>query len=366
MRRAAALAFAALPALAGCSVPRPVVDFKQEVWTAQASGVKDHLTAVQFVDASTGYVLGEKGLVLKTTDGGATWTPIYPIAVAGKQLRGLSFLDASQGFAISDQALYETADGGATWTEARDFKKAHGETLRAVRFLTPHAGFVVGKQGVYQTLDGKAWTKVDVAQASAVEPAGTTVYVAGNLVYSTDLTGLYVGVPASGAVCRGTADCGASMHFPTPTEGWLLAGSGTTFGSLDSWVFKRTRDAGATWTDGDPAGQLRKLLVTMGTFPPKVRFTSADHGWVIQNGDFVATADGGATWQRQVQFKDPDRFQDWSVETQNSGFRDISTPDATHAWLVGTDGRIFKWENRYYPAWVDDNGLQIGPWRCCP
>lgn len=352
--------------LAGCAVPRPVIDYEQEVWTPQKSDVKDHLTAVQFLDASNGYVLGENGLVLKTADGGATWVPIYPIAVAGKQLRGLSFLDPLQGYAISDKALYKTADGGMTWEEVHDFAAEHGDQLRTVRFLTPSAGFVVGAKGVYQTIDGTSWVRADVAKGSAVEPAGTRGFVAGNYVYSTDLTGTYIGVPASGAICAGASDCGASMHFLTLTDGWLLAGSGALFGSLESWVFKRTRDGGATWTDADPSGQLRKMMTTMGPNPPRVRFTSPNHGWVIQNGDFVATADGGKTWRRQVQFKDPDKFQEWKVEEAIHGIRDLSSPDATHAWMVGSDGRIYKWENRYYPPFVDDNGLMIGSWRCCP
>lgn len=363
MLRSVAPALALAATLAGCSFPRPIDDFKQEVWTAQKSDVKEHLNAVQFLDASNGYAVGANGLVLKTSDGGGTWTPIYPIAVAGKELRGLSFLDVQQGYAISEQALYRTEDGGTTWKEVRDFKAKHADKLRAVRFLTPSAGFVVGAKGIYQTLDGSDWVKADVTQGSAVEPAGTTVFVAGNYVYSTDLTGVYLGVPASGAICAGNQDCGAAMHFRTLTEGWLLAGSGSLYGTLQTWVLKRTRDGGQTWTDADPSGALRKMLQTMGPFPPRVRFATADHGWVIQNGDFVATADGGQSWQRQAQFRDPDRFSDWSVETPNFGFRDLAAPDATHAWLVGTEGRIYKFENRYYPPLVDENGLQLGAWR---
>lgn len=348
--------------LAGCQTPRPVMDFKQEVWTAQDAGVKDHLTAVQFLDANMGYALGDNGLVLKTSDGGATWAQLYPVAVAGKKLRGLSFQNALQGYAISEQALYQTEDGGATWKEVRDFKAQHQDALRAVHFLTPVAGFVVGAKGVYQTLDGSTWTKVDIPQASAVAGAGATAYVVGNHVYRTALTGVFEGVPASGAICAPGEDCGASVHFPTPQVGWLLAGSGDHFGSVQTWVIKRTRDGGVTWTDGDPGGQLRKLVTTIGIFSPRVAFATADHGWAVVNGDFVATQDGGASWQRQVQFKGG-RFNESSVETENEGFRDVSVVDASHAWLVGTEGRIYKYEHRFFPPYLDEGGLQLGPLR---
>ena len=357
-----ALALGALT-LGGCSVPRPVDDFKQEVWKAQQADTKDALNAVQFLDANNGYVLGENGLVLKTTDGGEHWTSIYPVAVAGKRLIGLSFLNALQGYAISDSVLYQTEDGGNTWKEVRDFKAKHSDGLRGLHFLTPSAGFVVGTQGVYQTLDGTSWVKIDVDKASAVAQAGASAYVVGNYVYRTDLTGVFEGIPASGAICAPKEDCGAAMHFPTPREGWLLAGSGDHFGSVQTWTFKRTRDGGQTWTDGDPQGQLRKLVQTIGIFTPRVKFENANHGWVIVNGDFFATHDGGQNWFRQVQFKDPDRFNEHSIDTENYGYRDISVVEGGEAWLVGTEGRLYKYQKKLYPPHTDEGGLQLGPWR---
>ena len=41
-------------------------------WTTQ------HLTDIHFCDADTGYVVGFSGTILKTTNGGSSWTSLYP------------------------------------------------------------------------------------------------------------------------------------------------------------------------------------------------------------------------------------------------------------------------------------------------
>ncbi len=44
-----------------------------ETWTFQASRTGNHLFGVSFVDANTGTAVGDLGIVLRTMDGGETW-----------------------------------------------------------------------------------------------------------------------------------------------------------------------------------------------------------------------------------------------------------------------------------------------------
>ncbi len=359
------LAAAALATLGGC-LPVVAIDHRQEVWTPVNIGVQDELTAVQFLDANTGYVIGANGTVLKTADGGASWTRLVPTAVAGKKLLGLSFLDAAQGFAISETSLYKTADGGATWAEVYDFKAKHQDQPRAVKFVTTGAGFVTGARAIYQTLDGATWTKAEVKYGSAVEAAGTTVFIAGYEVFTSNLTNVYVGVPAAGKPCSGMGDCGAAIHFPTQQEGWIFGATGMKGDGLTGVSFKRTRDGGQTWSTGDPNSQLGAMMAYAGTgmglYPPRVRFTSADHGWLLVDGDMMATHDAGTTWKRQVQFRTPDKFDKEALTKKSNDLFDVSAPDATHAWLVGAGGRVFKWENKYYPPYLDGDAPLSALW----
>ncbi|MBL0321428.1 MAG: hypothetical protein IPP80_03450 [Ignavibacteria bacterium] len=60
-------------------------------WNAQTSGTPDHLWAVHFVDATTGWAVGGWGGVpiLKTTNGGVTW--INQESGTASWLRGIAF-----------------------------------------------------------------------------------------------------------------------------------------------------------------------------------------------------------------------------------------------------------------------------------
>lgn len=73
---------------------------------------------IQFVTDRVGYVTTEgptpEGVVLKTTDGGASWRPMT--VDAGVALEGLRFVSPDRGWAGSFPTLYSTSDGGLTWT----------------------------------------------------------------------------------------------------------------------------------------------------------------------------------------------------------------------------------------------------------
>jgi len=45
-----------------------------QTWSPQTSGIQDTLRGVSFVDNSHGWVAVRTGKVLRTADGGATWT----------------------------------------------------------------------------------------------------------------------------------------------------------------------------------------------------------------------------------------------------------------------------------------------------
>src|SRR6267142_2457508 len=62
-------------------------------WTIQASGTTQTLWAVSFTDLNNGTAVGEGGTIVGTTDGGAHWAS-QPSGTA-LQLRGVSFIDAN-------------------------------------------------------------------------------------------------------------------------------------------------------------------------------------------------------------------------------------------------------------------------------
>ena len=63
--------------------------------------VSADLQDVQFVDAQNGWLAGDRGLVMRTTDGGANWVLIEN-DVSDFALRGVSFVAPEQGWFVGD------------------------------------------------------------------------------------------------------------------------------------------------------------------------------------------------------------------------------------------------------------------------
>jgi photosystem II stability/assembly factor-like uncharacterized protein len=49
-------------------------------WVTQNSGITKNLSSVYFKDANTGYVVGDSGTILKTTDGGLNWSSLTVVS----------------------------------------------------------------------------------------------------------------------------------------------------------------------------------------------------------------------------------------------------------------------------------------------
>ena len=100
----------------------------------------NNLRGASFVDANTGTVVGEYGTIVRTTDGGNSWT----IQASGttQTLWAVSFTDANNGTAVGEGGtIVRTTDGGTHWTS-----QASGTTLqlRGVSFTDANNGAAVG------------------------------------------------------------------------------------------------------------------------------------------------------------------------------------------------------------------------------
>src|SRR6202158_5186489 len=72
------------------------------------------LQAVAAIDKQTAVAVGFEGTILRTGDGGETWT-LQPSGTRN-WLRGIAFADANIGVAVGDVGtILRTIDGGATW-----------------------------------------------------------------------------------------------------------------------------------------------------------------------------------------------------------------------------------------------------------
>jgi photosystem II stability/assembly factor-like uncharacterized protein len=291
-------------------------------WSAQITGTTQPLTDIQFADASRGWAAGYGGVLLTTANGGATWT----LRASGttQNLRSLHFPNDTVGYAAGDNStVLKTTNGGATWVPLPT--GSAGYDFYAVVFATAQKGWVAGSSGlVLATTDGGAnWVP-------QIGPSGSSRFRALALADSLKVWTVYD--PA----LRYTVDGGASWtgvtstnlwtgsdlqaaQFISPQKGWAVGAK----------VYK-TADGGSNWTRHD---------ISMGsTYKANgVFFMNDSIGWIVtESGGVFKTSDGGSTWAGL--FKG-------GLSPQTSHLNRVLFTDSSTGWIVGGSGMILKTTN---------------------
>src|SRR5216110_2059078 len=72
-------------------------------WLPVSSGTTNNLNGSYLLGSGTGFIVGEAGTVLKTTDLGATWAPL--VSGTTTTLHGVYLFDPAEGVAVGEQGL---------------------------------------------------------------------------------------------------------------------------------------------------------------------------------------------------------------------------------------------------------------------
>ena len=127
-------------------------------WVQQASPAAAMLTGVRMLDATNGWAVGHDAVILKTADGGVTWTKAFEDPELEAPLFDIWFENAQHGIAVGAYGLIEeTQDGGATWQDRRISEdEPHLYTIAPL----PDGGLIaVGEMGgIFKSADkGATW-----------------------------------------------------------------------------------------------------------------------------------------------------------------------------------------------------------------
>jgi photosystem II stability/assembly factor-like uncharacterized protein len=140
-------------------------------WAQVQTPTRAPLTAVDFVDAKQGWVVGHDAVILHTTDGGQTWALQNFEPELEMPLLDVLFLDAQRGFAVGAYGLfYQTVDGGASWEEVDSPIREDEWHFNAITQLADGALFIAGESGTLaiSTDEGLTWTKVESPYESSL------------------------------------------------------------------------------------------------------------------------------------------------------------------------------------------------------
>ena len=342
-------------------------------WQEADSPLNHPLSAVTFLDASSGWAVGKHGTILHTSDGGVTWTAQRSGVTA--PLWAVVFADAHRGWAAGGEGLLlTTADGGLSWRRIRGAGEFFWGECGALAL--DGAGTLWAAMGtqsmsgefdrLWRSVDGgHHWRRVDLGwdyNVWSVTAAGSRIVAVGptdtsrsgatsRVVVSDDggqtwqrrvlgegveLRGVAVGGALAlcavgggtftsddgGSTWTGTglpAHGGGSLDFVSPTQGWATGGGGID-AVIDSLV---GGSADGTVLHTDDGVRWREQLTDPGRSLLSVDFADAQHGWAVgEDGAIWSTTNGGATWAEQ-----------------DSGVRaallQVQALDASYAWALG-------------------------------
>ncbi len=293
-----------------------------------------NLASVYFTGPNTGYVVGSNGgvgLLLKTTDGGDTWSN-HSIA-ANYSFTSVYFTHPDTGYvagAIDSCIVLKTTDAGVTWNPLPVPKNTF--SFYNIHFTDAMTGFVSGIHGtIYKTTDaGATWTGVFGSSWGLGSVHGMS--------FVNDSTGYVFGDHAYGGIKK-TSNTGGnwtvqnhpttaalrSSHFINSSTGWVVGDTGTIL---------KTTDGGTNWIQ-QTSNTTERLK--------DVFFIDALNGVVVgENGMILKTTDGGTHWYFQT-------------SNTNETLNAVHFFDTNTGYATGTKRTLRKTTNGgNFPTYVND------------
>jgi photosystem II stability/assembly factor-like uncharacterized protein len=166
-------------------------------WRQVPSPVSQMLNRVRFIDDKTGWIAGYDSTLLKTEDGGASWS-LKNFNPAGRPLFDVLALDASRLIAVGGYGtLLQSGDGGNTWAAASSPITDLGLHFNTVLRLGDGSLFIAGEKGLMarSSDEGANWQMLQSPYVGSFFGAlplgdkGVLVYgMRGNVFISRDVT----------------------------------------------------------------------------------------------------------------------------------------------------------------------------------
>lgn len=340
-------------------------NFSKQCWEVQHSKIGISFRAIHAVDQSVCWVSGSEGQVLRTIDGGLTWTFVGPAGCEQMDFRDIHAWDEETAIIMSagdPDRLYKTCDGGKNWVVVFEH--------------TNSAAF----------LDGFAWDRTGETGWLMGDPVDKCLLIAQSKdrgqswIPNTAIRNLEIPDGIAGFAASGTNLCTVDSERIV-----IGLGGGVDQRERRSPTFCVSHDAGKSWhlvnspmRSGGTAGVFSvtcvdentgRLVAVGGDFEKPDETT----------GNIAVSNDFGLTWQRisddvpagfrsavahyeTASSRDDDmervvlvtvgpngtdisydQGSSWRVVSAN-GFHALSfVPSTSVGWACGSDGRIARW-----------------------
>ena len=261
-------------------------------WNYILDNITPWARSVTFTSQQNGFIVGDHGKILKTTDGGYHWTTIS----VQPDLKAIDFYSVffwqNVGYisggseTLSKKVILKSNDGGNTWNIVLH---ENGKPLKKLFFTNENIGYVVGSGGdIYKTMDkGNTWTKLNVPLQVA----------------DRDFNSLY---------------------FLNENTGFIVGGK-TSNDSIQTIL--KTQNGGQTW------------IIVKDELSPMlndIQFISINFAYAVGNNGVVLNSnDGGATWNIVA-------LPNNSI---NYKFNALYFFNMDYGYIVGNTGIVYRYYN---------------------
>ena len=284
-----------------------------ETWETQDSETTESLLSTYFLDIDTGFATGYSGTLLKTTDGGDNWNQVSRDCTPTDNchINDIHFANDQTGYAASYDTFLKTTDGGDSW-EAKDNIPFAGNRKNSVFFVDEETGYLAGDNRVIEKTEN-GWDFEDNI------PSGNSDW---NDIYFTDENTGYI-VSSYGQI-RKTTTAGEgenwwevwetlldidghfkSIHFTDENTGYVTGVKTVWHGSQGgpfhtTGVILKTTDAGETWEELDLSIAEIEDRNGYNIVPTlySIHFANSNRGYAVGGyGTILKTEDAGETWE---------------------------------------------------------------------
>lgn len=124
-------------------------------WSKISINYSQDMHGIHFINENTGWISGDWGRIMKTTNGGTTWSTQMDNGTFTNLFYDLFMLSENEGWATGTSGRVLKYNG-STWSNV-----SIGSTtdLYAVHFSSPNNGFIVGKNSKVHYFNGSSWNE---------------------------------------------------------------------------------------------------------------------------------------------------------------------------------------------------------------
>ena len=300
-----------------------------QTWTLQTSPVTTDLNGAWAVDGNVVWMCGPSGVVIKTTNGGTTWSMVNA-GLTGNDFYTISAIDANIAeVGASDGRMWRTTNGGANWT--LQILTPAPTFIDVVHFFDSQYGFALSDPAptaglwlYYITTDaGANWeaglNRPPNAAGEAGWNGGYAAIDTGHIWWGTNASKIWKGGfrgPFSSAST--TSINSLSISFNDALTG--LAGMTTTSPA----PILKTTDGGITWSS---------IGFTPLNSPFALKYVPGTGFCWLGTQNIYRTANNGSSWNLQLTL------------TSTNNCYCLAMTDLNTGWAGTQAGHIYKYHD---------------------